>query len=1076
MKQIWKRICVLLVFACLLMTTACQQKLSQEAPATVSYVLEKVTATFLDESMDVTRQVMEIAGGMAEPMSFDVQFESGPSGVTYLVRQMNGSEIHEVASSKDTKFSFMADELKPEWPVYLTIVDKNNKPLLSRALSLRIHKSLMAERMPDTMGSEFGSGFKVDMGDFLSGMHLDVLPFAIPITVKTYADGAVRVGFGINSSDAKFWAKAANGEMPEQDLANDLKALYNKDYAQTDDKGSASGLGLIVLFSGWAEGNLDTNDPIKGHMDLYIGSGVDITGQYALFTWEVILTGGADGEFDFSYVFNEEDSEYHFNSDHILLGVKWGMEVYGGVGCKLASVGAYGAASLRYQEEMYPDPEAEHLILAGELGLKAKLFGKVIASFTIISGKHDFLEKDKQTFTLDTTLTARDLREFLYSNDYADTAPPPEDTSTDTRWFGSDVSEPQTANTWVDVRDFSHLLASDIYSDNQVQIANIGSKALPMMDIIFLGNDAARGSGNRSTLMTSYYDLGTEFISDPVPIDDDGTADFDPYLYAAQNGSTYVIWKNAQKPITADMTFAEIAASTELAVAEHEAGNAWYSSEQITDFAGTGKFAAAARISVTPEGEPVAAYYTNSVDDPLGLGGTHEVYLARRKDGRWTSEKITEVTGMVSSVDLAKFGLDVGVVVSYETDTAASCALWSGGKKVWEKKDASSGAFLGAGYNSVRLTWYQNGQIFQLTPEGKESALTPDTITIPAGNYELFGRIGSSPLMIVGTALKDTCENAYAYISRDGGTTWGRADLTHVEKKSSVSHISAAFTYDQEPILLYSVQNYNVNTDLDRLMEDPASVEADDLRTAAGPLQLGDDARFTDTQTDLYIKARLLNRHAALDEGTALNTETAMPGRSLPFTLTVRNTGLYPIEHAAILYEGEIAGEFTGSLNPGETATVQANAVIPKNARPDLYMNFEISTRDDLEPEGSVSVFVHPGYMEASTEHIFARNQESITYRIINHGYAAKTARIVVRDEFNDIDIYEGTASLGAGDIYDGSYDAENSVFSNSGYDNVTLYVLFDDEEPGDPSISVNRVNSIMPLPPIYSQSMAPLE
>ena len=1085
MKQLFKRSLALLL--CVVMfASGCAKKepsgqqltMNNESSDTpegsLTYGLDCVNCTFLDETMDVSRNVMEIAGGMAEPMTMQVNVSFGPDRMVYKIRQLDGTKIKEIASSDKADFTFMADELTPGIPVYLTVLDDSGKIMLTRPLGLRVHKSLMADRVPDTMGSEFGSGFQVALGDILSGMSLNVLPFLIPVTVKTYKDGAVRIGIGFNSTDADFWAKAASGEMPEKELGDSLKALYEKDYKKINDKGSAEGLGLIVLFGGWAEGNVNTNDPVKGHMELYIGSGVKVSGQYMIFTWDITLTAGGQAQFDFSYVFSEEDSKYHFNADHILLGVKWGLEAYGGVGCKLASVGVYGAASLLYQQEMYPDPEAEHLILAGECGLKAKLFGKVLASFTIVSGSHDFLEDKNKLTSPAGTLTSAEVRDRLLKNDYANTVGDPVNDSGTMKWNGSDVDVPTFSNDYIDVRDFSHLLASDIYSDNAVQIANTGSRAIPMMSLIFLGNDTSRASGNRSVLMSSYYDPSLEFISNPAPIYDDGTADFDPYLFA-NDAATYVIWKNATDPLTDGMTFSEIAEKTELFCSESITGSSWHTPEQITELSGTGRYAAGARISADPDGKPVVAYYTNDVSDPLGLTGTHEVFLAVKKDGKWVSEKVTETNGMINSIDVSPFGTGNAVCISYEQDGALRCELWRGGEKIWEKDNASNGQFLGSGYNSVALVWYRDGRLYTLAPGGAESALTPENITIPGSNYELFGKLGSSPLLITATQLKDTSGNAFAYYSDNGGTTWAEADLTHVAENATVSHISAAFTYEKEPILVYSLQHYRLRDGLEMIPEEPSSYLGSGQ--PAGSLTMGDDERFIDGQSDLYIKARHLNRHLIITDGVALNTAEALPGHPLKFDIKLKNTGLYTIDHAVIYCGDERAGELTTTLRPGEETTVTVEATIPENPGTDLVLRFEASSRDDLESESYFDVAVDPGYLDMTdTAHCFILGQESIKYKVRNHGYSRKTFRIVVRDDSTGTVLTDHREELLPGGVHSGSYEAHDNVFSRDGYENVTLYVLFDGEEPGDPGISVNRIYSIMPLEPIYGQDTGPLE
>ena len=56
-----------------------------------------------------------------------------------------------------------------------------------------------------------------------------------------------------------------------------------------------------------------------------------------------------------------------------------------------------------------------------------------------------------------------------------------------------------------------------------------------------------------------------------------------------------------------------------------------------------------------------------AVSDPLGLAGTHEIFLASRDAlGNWTSEKAAEVNGMISELSCSSFGTGIAVSANYE--------------------------------------------------------------------------------------------------------------------------------------------------------------------------------------------------------------------------------------------------------------------------------------------------------------------------------------------------------------------------------------------------------------------------
>ena len=1034
--------------------------------------IDHVYATFLDETKDVSREVMEIDGGYGEPIHVKVDYTDYVDLVFSIV-QMKGKEIKEVARTDGTEMTFTADSLTKDWPLYLNVFAReDHRHLGSEVLGFRVNQSPVLAKVPARISSEFGNGFMVDMSDFLPGMELDVLPFLIPITAKTYADGKIRLGIGLNSSDAQFWAKAANGEMPEQKMVNDLEKVFKGESKYLDGVKGKS-MGLVVIFNGWAEGDLyKENSPITGHMELYIGTGFDVTGQYAIFTWEIMLMGGAQGLFDFSYKYESEDGNYHFSADEIRLGVKGGLEVYGGIGVSLASVGVYGAGSVAYQSTIYPDAEMEHLIVAGELGLKAKLFGKTLCCFKIIAGSHDFVnDKSKPKTFLAMGEHAEETKEYLLSNDYGGKVGVLTESGTLT-WYGDNVEDITSSNDAAG-SDLAHLLATDIYPDNHVQIANVGGSAIPMMGITFLGADNTRAKGNRSILMSSYYNESTQFICDPAPIADDGTADFSPCLFNVPNGATYVVWQNADTALEENMTFSQIAEHLDLAFSEYQTGNSWYKAEKVTDYAGTGFFPAGAVIGASPNGSPIIAYYLNDVNDPAGLDGTHEVYIASRSStGKWTSEKVTEVDGQISRLDVALFGGLTTVAVSLEKGEKRTVSLWRNGAKIWEKENASAGIFLRGGNNYKYLTWFQDARVYQMDESSHESPLTTEDINVPDQDYEIYGQLGSSAVLLVGTAGADTSADAFAYISSNGGTTWAKAELTKIGGNALVSHISAAFNTKDEPVLVYSVQNYTVNVDLDGLLEDPiAAAEKDDGTNGAEILLGEEDERFTDTSADLYIKVKTANRHVALTYGIATDIDQNEPGKDAPVTLTVTNNGLYPVEKVSIVNQGKVIASVKKTIGLGESLEIPVKVKLPGGDIYDtLYYTFEAVTRDDKVPDDEISVPIDPGYFTAQIWHALEHGQEMMRYKITNYGYTNKTAHIILRDDARGVTLQDYNVTVYGGATRESYVDADHETFAQDGCQDVTLYVLMEGEKPGDPEISNNRVKSIRPLNELYGQ------
>ena len=83
---------------------------------------------------------------------------------------------------------------------------------------------------------------------------------------------------------------------------------------------------------------------------------------------------------------------------------------------------------------------------------------------------------------------------------------------------------------------------------------------------------------------------------------------------------------------------------------------------------------------------------------------------------------------------------------------------------------------------------------------------------------------------------------------------------------------------------------------------------------------------------------------------------------------------------------------------------------------------------------------------------------------------------MLIRDESSDEVLDEWTVPYDAGEKRDGEFRARSGLFVTEGCENVTLYVLLDGEEPGDEGISLNRIQSIVPLEEIYGQSYEELK
>ncbi|MDO5108986.1 MAG: hypothetical protein Q4D59_03535 [Erysipelotrichaceae bacterium] len=294
--------------ALLLSVTAVSVCMAENTEALDASLLT-VYATYKDEKVDVTRQVMEIDGSLAAPVQIHVSMGGDATGYKYSIIQYDGNARTTVAESSQTDFQFYPDDLKVNTPLYISVTAPDGKNAYIRILNFRINTGEAAKRTPVNVGTEFGSGVVIDLSEFVPGMQFNLLPCLIPVTAKEYPDGRYVVGFGVNASDVSFWNNVAKGTQPEDPDLDDLREAFDGD---GEKKSAISGkqLGWTMIVSGYLQGNMNTNEPLRGKLSFYVGNGFDVVGQYSILTWEITLSGGVDGNFQFSFVFDDASSKF----------------------------------------------------------------------------------------------------------------------------------------------------------------------------------------------------------------------------------------------------------------------------------------------------------------------------------------------------------------------------------------------------------------------------------------------------------------------------------------------------------------------------------------------------------------------------------------------------------------------------------------------------------------------------------------------------------------------------------------------------------------------------------------------
>ena len=476
------------------------------------------------------------------------------------------------------------------------------------------------------------------------------------------------------------------------------------------------------------------------------------------------------------------------------------------------------------------------------------------------------------------------------------------------------------------------VLQSGIYASAKPTLlqTDSGKKVL-----IYTADIPDRATGNHTAVVYSVYDEDNLSWSDPVLVDDDGTADFDAAA-AVDGENVYIAWSDAKRTFTeaeaeSENFVKEMAGSCEITVARLNlegtvAGN-------VITYPVTDNDYADLKPAVTVnDGVPYISWYENQNNDILEGTGTNIVHVAALEGDDFVLRASHEVNAPVQSVAIGSMGNDIMAAwecssgTEENLETAISVMDMQGTvTEVASRLQNQKPSFARINEQNV-LLWYAEDEggaaslQYADVPGGEihtyleDAVITSDYNVIEGNGCELVVCASNKP-------EEDTDgSNLYAYVMRNGQIS--------------------------EPVTLTDVDGYAANpsgiwneTDFEFLF----------TRTdAAFNGELG-----METTTDLCISSVL--PQSKLEMGAIEYTEEdMMPGDTAVLTVPVTNDGLESTgtnDKVQIVCGTEVIGEavLNQKMEPGQTKQVEVTADMPA----DLPENAELTVRTISEAGGS---------------------------------------------------------------------------------------------------------------------------
>ena len=935
-------------------------------------VLHAVTMTYDQDVVDIYNNVYVVSIDDQKDITLDFDVEEGFYGVkTILLRDITeDGEAKNICQTGTKQCSFNATKLIANSGLEIILYDWDDNVVRQTMLGLIIKQNATKEdfEIPVTIGPM--KDIKIDMGTITTGMNFSLSPIPIPIKYEHYPDGRSVLGIGTNSTDKEFWEDAEKDNFKDRISKSNMYQKWKDTQEHQQDKG---GIGLVWSFAGYATSYDNHPEKMTGTLQFYVGTGYKVTGQYAIFTYSLTVTIGADGEFTF-LIFPKSDLPFNGTLD---LGASAGLELYGGIGSGwLASIGIYGAANLSLKSHFLPVFDLYSLNVSGEVGLRAKVLGRTVATFTFVKGSYDFLDHmtetdDQITYTTDLNLqeTIKEKQEELVANDYgskpAGTIKMPEGETTwnlenldkptkntnsiplEPTGFGggpsltvpSDSTEAQIANSY----DYAHRIAENVYPHSGIQAIKHPTNELNAVTVF---------ANNNGELDYSIYDGSAQQMSQPQPVADNDGQDFDAkFTHSSDPDESYLVWRRLTNDGSNGATLTEVAKSGEIMIAKFDPDtNTFEGQEQVT----SDSYYIYGGVGVTSSGseddhEPYIFAYTNAEYDPEGLiDGDRSIVLFRKNGNQWDRNVILNLWGTIASFDVGIYDGKPSAVVTLWNDYANKVDTYvvSADHEVLATFSNAWGAQFVTKNGEPTLVFMRDGKLYSSTNlEQKEVEFGDDTHTLPYAPFEIIGDLNET-FMVSYLSNVDSRQNLVGYVKANGECNYDPVLVTNVDENSNVTYYAGLFVGNNAisgstavPFIIYTAQNYEY--------VDPDWVER---------------------QADMYAMSGAATNHISILAADITNSRNlGVDTNVAKVDALLKNTGLFHVDKFSLYLKNE--GEFSDryvkladyeipTLSPGDTYQLELELPEADYNNPHTYILGATSRDDDYADIGVQSEYV----------------------------------------------------------------------------------------------------------------------
>lgn len=759
---------------------------------------------------------------------------------TFKLVQVNKKKETVIATSYDGDFVLKNGQFTPGLTVRLDIYDKKDTLVESEKLNLDIIGGA-----PETGTISFGKGISYVIPDsipFMGGKKLTLNAFELPLSIETNAE-KVKIGINVKegalksitsaafrNGDYKKWKKwKRDGEMPE----------------------IADNPSVSVAIVGYAEGSYATGEA-KGQIAIMFSVGYHKEWQVASTPFVVTLdingeiTGG--GEWNFYPDWNDlSKSKIKFNN--VSTKVEPSIMITGGLGVAyIGSVYVYGRGKFGVVYVWSPKAVSgvSNMYLKGDAGVGARLFGKTVLEVPLLEGSYTIYSRDASSARSIMLLSEEEMdvkggwyEALTDSSNYKTIAREAYQDST-SEWYGSCGA----VQSYVLAGNSStpQLLQEAVYLDAEPILESNGSQ----MVMGFLEDSAERDTDDKSTFVYSIYDAAAGTWSEPLPIWDDGTADFRPQFYT-YNDEIYAVWENAKESIAGSTDINTISQKLEIGIARFDAVTGTF--VEMTNITDNAVYERGVVLEAE-DGNPKMYWVENSAGDLFATSGSNVLYHAKSEQEQWNKSQVATLeNGFVTG----KIGY-IGDCLSYVYSFGDAQATYVKGVRLADGKEftitdaaITSFEFAVIDGTNVLLIGGVDGSLLQQN-DISTAAVAQDGVAVN-GIRSVICKDDST--YVVYTATADNKANASVRIYDNATDTWSE-ELSLTEQEDYVESIKGEVLNDSI-VFVYNRREKDMpaKTEVNNLeylvFEDSFDVQIKEADYIVGEGETVDEVQFSAT-------------------------------------------------------------------------------------------------------------------------------------------------------------------------------------------------------------------------------------